>query len=116
MADTPWLAGKLFTDASWLSSFDAEGGDEVQLSSIDNGGNKESVTLIFLNDSANPLTLCWVDDRGYLHHFYVVNPSRGPQAIQVQPFVPSTRLCFECAACAGTIFVRTSTLLTSFLH
>jgi len=85
-APAPWLAGQLFTDAAWLSSFDGEESDSTA-SSAD--GASEPVVLVFKNETAEPLTLCWVDARGKLHHFYSVNPATGPKAIQDGSVEPS---------------------------
>lgn len=82
----PWLAGQLFTDSAWLLSFDDEYEDNA-MSPAD--GASEPVVLMFKNETAEPLTLCWVDAGGKLHHFYCVNPSVGPKAIQDGSVEPS---------------------------
>lgn len=46
-----------------------------KFSSIFNSYNNEKVRVIFMNQTNHPLTLCWVNDKGGLHHYYKLNTS-----------------------------------------
>jgi len=87
MAAAPWLAGQLATDAAWLSAFDDARSSKSTRPA--DGVSSDPVVLVFQNNTAEPLTLCWVDAKGKLHHFYCVNPSTGPKAIQDGSVDPS---------------------------
>ena len=69
----PWLAGVLIKEKNDLELLASAGSSATGL---------DPVTLVFENRTDAALTLCWVDENSKLNHYYRINPSQGPEAIQ----------------------------------